>query len=266
MKRGASDKTPFDVPFASFVAFLPAGVDGLVELCTDDGALQLIGGNGKAFSTQAELLPATVRAFSASPAVAPLQRYVERSLRQRYEQFENGTTGLDALNQALGFVELSKSAFPAIRSRRSSASPFKPQSMARSESRYSEGVCRCGTMGRIHRRRSRVREVPERLPDIAGKHTQALTNSLQQHDLTGKARMAEGEYGAASRIPARQCQAAFQSCIAETNPGCVDRVFTPRRLDDQGKRNSSPRVIARPQCSPPLRQRDGRSRRSSIWR
>lgn len=199
-KRTASDKAPFDVPYAAFVAFVPGGVDGLVEVCTDDGSLQLIGGNGKAFSTQMELLPAAVRAVGASPAAAPLQRYVERSMRQRYYQFENGTAGLDVLTQALGYAALSKLAYPsdpeqeklriAILNRKTWLDRKSAILLAFSAAEQWDAFI-AGDRD-FERFRSAV-------PEIAGKHTQALKASLQNHDVTGKARMAEGEYGAALR-------------------------------------------------------------------
>jgi hypothetical protein len=199
-KRTASDKTPFDVPFAAFVAFLPRGVIGLVEMCTDDAALQLIGGKGKAFSTQVELLPATVRAFSASPGAEPLKRYVERSMRQRYDQFENGTTGLDVLNQALGYVELSKSAFPGDPEQEKLRTAIvNRKAWLDRKSAIQRAFAAAEQWDAFIAGDREFERFLSAFPDLAGKHTQALTASLQNHELTGKARMAEGEYGAALR-------------------------------------------------------------------
>ncbi len=95
------------------MAVMPGGFDDLRKICTDVQALELLGGKGKAFAAQMEWLSAAVRAFPSEPALAPLARYVEQSLRERYEAFENGLAGLDALEQGLRFSELSQAAYPS---------------------------------------------------------------------------------------------------------------------------------------------------------
>ena len=43
----------------------------------DDAALQLIGGKGKSFPAQIELMSAVVKAYPSNPAMAPLGKFVE---------------------------------------------------------------------------------------------------------------------------------------------------------------------------------------------
>jgi len=50
--------------------------------------LQLIGGKGKSFPTQVELMSAAVKAYGTDPAMAPLEKYVGEGMRSRYEAFE----------------------------------------------------------------------------------------------------------------------------------------------------------------------------------
>src|SRR5208283_3498067 len=111
-KQSASDKAGTEVSISSLVAFLPSGTRELTALCTDDQALQLIGGKGKSFATQAELMSAAVKAFPADPALAPLEKYVVDAMRSRYEAFETRARSVDVLNQGLQFATLSQAAYP----------------------------------------------------------------------------------------------------------------------------------------------------------
>jgi hypothetical protein len=111
-KQSSSDKGRHDVPPASFVAFLPGGVEELVRLCTDSTGLQLLGGKGKSFATQVELMTATVRKYGTDPALAPLEKGLEDAMRTRFTAFENGAGGLNLLQEALGFAQLSQAVYP----------------------------------------------------------------------------------------------------------------------------------------------------------
>ncbi len=111
-KKSASEKTPQEIPAASVVAFLPGGVEELAHLCNDKVALAHIAGPDKIFPAQMELMAAAVRTYSADPALGPLQRYVEQSMRSRYEEFEAGLGAAVLLDEALKLVELSKAVYP----------------------------------------------------------------------------------------------------------------------------------------------------------
>ena len=92
-KKTAQDKAGTDVAGAAFVAFLPGGAEELTRMCMDEAALQIIGGKGKAFPAQIELMSAVVKAYNNNPAMAPLGRFVEESMRRRYDAFESGSAG-----------------------------------------------------------------------------------------------------------------------------------------------------------------------------
>ncbi|MCX6630267.1 MAG: hypothetical protein NTW28_21830, partial [Candidatus Solibacter sp.] len=111
-KKSAQDKVGSEVAAAAFVAFLPAGAEELTRLCMDEAALQLIGGKGKSFAAQIELMSAVVKAYASNAAMAPLGKFVEDSMRGRYDQFESGAAGVDVLTQGLKFVELSQAVYP----------------------------------------------------------------------------------------------------------------------------------------------------------
>lgn len=111
-KKSKSDKDPGELSGREFVAFLAEGLPELVDLSTNDRLMGVIGGNAKAFGTELEFIAAIVKAYPADPAVAPLQKYVERSMRVRYERFETGTTNTDVLDQALNLADLSNTVYP----------------------------------------------------------------------------------------------------------------------------------------------------------
>src|SRR5581483_478383 len=50
--------------------------------------------------------------YGTDPAMAPLQRNVELAMRQRYERFESGMAGVEALNEGLQFARVSAAAYP----------------------------------------------------------------------------------------------------------------------------------------------------------
>lgn len=111
-KKSDKDKTPSDISPEAFLAFLPDGAQELAEWCQDTDLLEIVGGKGKALATQLEFLAAAIKAYPADPAVAPLEKFVEQSMRQRYEQFETGAVGVDVLEQGLQFAALSDAVYP----------------------------------------------------------------------------------------------------------------------------------------------------------
>jgi hypothetical protein len=113
-KQSSADKAGTEVPSDAFVAFLPGGLEELVRLCTDAQALALVGGKAKAAGTQMEWMSAVVRKYPNGPALAPIEQYLEGAMRTRYVAFENGTGGLDLLQQGLEFAKLSQAVYPNL--------------------------------------------------------------------------------------------------------------------------------------------------------
>lgn len=111
-KKSKSDKAPEEIPASAFIAFLPGDTQELVGLCMDERLLRLIGGSGKSFATQLDLIAATVKAYPSDPALTRLQKYVEDSMRARYQQFESGTATVEILKQALQLSDLSLAVYP----------------------------------------------------------------------------------------------------------------------------------------------------------
>jgi len=98
IQQSSSDKAGTEVPFDSFVAFLPAGVADLAALCKER-RVAVDRREGQEFSHQVELMSAAVKAYGTDPAMAPLEKYVGEGMRSRYEAFENGVGGIDVLNR-----------------------------------------------------------------------------------------------------------------------------------------------------------------------
>lgn len=111
-KKSKADKDPGEIPASEFIAFLPGDLSELVSLCMNRRMMALIGGSGKAFATELDFIAAVVKAFPADPAVAPLQKYVARSMRERFDQFEGGTATVEVLDQALKLADLSAAIYP----------------------------------------------------------------------------------------------------------------------------------------------------------
>ena len=199
-KKSPQDKAGTDVPAAAFVAFLPGGAEELTRLCTDEAALQFIGGKGKSFPAQIELMSAVVKAYSANPAMAPLGRFVEDSMRQRYEAFESGAAGVDAITQGLKFVELSKAVYPA------DAEQDKLRKALTGRKEWLDrkaAILRAFAAGEqwdaflIGDRE--FERYQQSFPDVAAKYGQALKESLQLHQSVATQRKDEGDFGGAYR-------------------------------------------------------------------
>ncbi len=111
-KKAPSDKTPEQVALASFIAFLPGGVEDLARLSMDQNGLALIGGKSGYFPAQVELIAAAARNFGSEKAMAAVETYVEGAMRRCYDQFDAGIAGMDVLQQGLQVAKLSAEAYP----------------------------------------------------------------------------------------------------------------------------------------------------------
>jgi len=199
-KQSASDKAGTEVSISSLVAFLPAGAEELTALCKDDQALQLIGGKGKGFSTQVELMSAAVKAYPSNPALAPLEKYVADAMRSRYETFEAGAGGVDVLNQGLEFATLSQAVYPnsaeqdKLRQNLIARKAWLDRKIAVQKAFAAAAQWDAFLLGdRDLERYQRA------FPELANDHRQSLQGSLQLHVKVATARQREGDYGAAYR-------------------------------------------------------------------
>ena len=199
-KKTEKDKVATDVPPAAFVAFLPGGVEELARICRDPAALQVLGGKGKAFAEQVELFAATVKSFAGNPAIAPLQKYLERAMQQPYEQFESGTVGVEVLNRGLEYAALSAEVYPQAPEQQKLRDALKHQ---REWVDRKIAVLRAFDAGEewdAFLLADRDFEKYQRaFPEMAAKQNQALKQSLQLHARAGSERFAENEFGAAFR-------------------------------------------------------------------
>jgi hypothetical protein len=199
-KKTEKDKVATDVPPASFVAFLPGGVEELARTCTDQAALQVLGGKGKAFAAQVELFAATVKSFNGNPAIAPLQKYLELAMRQPYEQFESGTVGVDVLDRGLKYAALSAEVYPQAPEQQKLRDALKHQ---RDWVDRKMAVLRAFGAGEewdafLLADRD-FEKYQQAFPEMAAKQNQALKQSLQLHTRAGNERFGENEFGAAFR-------------------------------------------------------------------
>jgi len=112
-KKPPPDKSAGMVQAAGFVAYLAGGVDELAAICTDAGALKLLGGS-RAFDAQIELTSAAVAAYGSAPAMAEVERSVARAMHLRLERFERGIDSAASLDEGLGIARLSAQAYPGI--------------------------------------------------------------------------------------------------------------------------------------------------------
>jgi hypothetical protein len=199
-KKTAGDKSPSEVAGPAFVAYLPEGLDQLMRICADQRALALIGGKLKAFPAQIELIAAVVKANSSNAATAPLEAYVAQFMRQRYERFESGAAGVEALDQGLQFAALSKALYPTA-----AEHVQLRQTLTDRKAWLTSKIA-------ILRAFAAAREWDEFLlgdrefenyqqafPEMIDKHAEALKQSLQLHRQAGDARLKDREYGAAVR-------------------------------------------------------------------
>jgi hypothetical protein len=199
-KKAANDKTPTDVSVGEFVAFLPGGAEELTRLCQDERALEILGGKGKVFPTQLEWLEAVVKANAANPAMAPLEKYVARAMRQRYEQFENGTGGVDVLEQGLKFAALSQDLYPTqpeqqqLRKSLTDRKVWLDRKLAVLRTFLAAKEWDAFLLGDRD-----FEKYQQAYPEMAKKYSDALNQSLQLHRQAGDDRLKEGEFGSAYR-------------------------------------------------------------------
>jgi hypothetical protein len=198
-KQAANDKTGTEVPISDFVAFLPASED-LTALCMDTRALELLGGKGKGFPTQVELMAATVKAYPADPAFAPLEKYVESAMRSRYDAFEDGSGGVDLLNEGLKFSSLSQAVYPnsfeqdKLRKLLTNRKAWLDRKIAIQNAFAAAGRWDTFLLGDRD-----LERYQQWFPDMAKAHTQALEGSLQLHAKIGGTLSSDGDYGGAYR-------------------------------------------------------------------
>jgi len=197
-RKAASDKTPSEIPLAEFVAFLAGGATELASLCTDQTALEFIGGKGKSFATQKELAAAAAKAYAADPAMGALQKFIEGAMRQRYDLFESGSAGVEALDQGLEVAEISLAAYPdapeQVVLRRALEEKRRWLIKKTAILRALAAVGEWDAFLLADRDFERYRHA---FPEMAAMHEQALNQSLLTHRKAGEERTREQEYGAA---------------------------------------------------------------------
>ena len=199
-RKSAQDKAGADIAAAAFVAFLPGGAEELTRLCMDEAALQLIGGKGKSFAAQIELMSAAVKAYSSDPAMAPLGKFVEDAMRRRYDQFESGAAGLDSLTEGLKFVELSQAVYPndAEQAKLRAALTGRKQWLDR-RAAILRAFAAAEQWDAFLLGDGELEKYWQSFPELAARHAQALAESLQLHQRAAAQRKDDGDYGAAYR-------------------------------------------------------------------
>jgi hypothetical protein len=199
-KKTANDKVPTDVPVAEFAAFLPGGAEELAHLAMDSRALEFIGGKGKGFATQLQFAAAAAKQYASDPAMVALRTYIEQAMRQRYDLFESGAAGVEALDQGLEFAKLSLAAYPDVPEQRQLRSDLEEkrkwleQKMAILRAFAAAGEWDAFLLA--DRDFERYRQA---FRDMAAMHTEALNQSLAMHKQAGEERTKEEEFGAAYR-------------------------------------------------------------------
>lgn len=199
-KKAANDKQQAELPVPSFVAFLAGGTEELARLCKDNRGLELIGGKGKVFATQMEFMAAVAKAYPADASVATLERYIEQSMRQRYDAFEGGTADIAVLMEGLKFAELSLAVYPktpAQEQLRKALADRKAWLDRRIAILHAFASAREWDAFLIGNRD--FEKYQHAFPEISKLQTSALNSSLQQHKKTAEERMKDQEYGAAYR-------------------------------------------------------------------
>ena len=199
-KKSAQDKAGAEVAAAAFVAFLPAGAEELTRLCMDEAALELIGGKGKSFPAQIELMSAAINAYPSNAAMAPLGKFVEDAMRRRYEQFESGAAGMDSLTEGLKFVELSQAVYPhdAEQEKLRVALTGRKHWLER-KAAILRAFAAAEQWDAFLLGDGEFERYQQSFPDLTARHAQALGESLQLHQSAAAQRKDDGDYGAAYR-------------------------------------------------------------------
>jgi len=199
-KQSASDKAGTEIAISSFVALLPAGTEALAALCTDTQALQLIGGKGKIFPTQIELMSAAVKAYATDAAMAPLEKSVEAAMQSRYDAFENGAGGVEVLKEGLQYVTLSLAVYPnspkqdKLRQLLTARKAWLDRKIAVQKAFTAAAQWDAFLLGDRD-----LERYHQAFPEMANDRLQAMQGSLQLHVTAATARQSEGDYGAAYR-------------------------------------------------------------------
>ncbi len=199
-KKTANDKTPSEVKLDDFIAFLPEGAPELTRAATDRRALEMIGGMGKTFDTQLKLIAAVVKAYPTDPAMQPLESFVMQSMQQRYDHFESGTAGLNVLEEALRFSQLSADLYPKqpeqakLRDTLAARKAWLDRKAAVLKAFAAVQDWDALLLG--DRDFERYRQA---FPELANLHGEALKQSLALHRQVGEERLAESEFGTAYR-------------------------------------------------------------------
>ena len=199
-KKSNADKAGTEVPPATFLAFLPGGVEELAQICTDTQVLASLGGKDKAFATQMELMAAVVHTYSANPAVAPLEKYVEDAMRSRYVGFENGAGGIELLQQGLSIAELSQAVYPN-QPEQEKLRRLLAERKAWLERRIAiMGALTAAAQWDAYLLASRDFErYQAAFPETAKEHLQVLQESLLAHSKAAAVRKRDGDFAAAYR-------------------------------------------------------------------
>ena len=198
-KKSASDKDPTDISASKFVAFLPGGVEELTQLCMNARELQLLGGKGKTFPTQLEFLLAT-KPYSSEPATAPLKRFVEQGMRQRYQSFESGAAGLEVLGEAMKLTQVSSALYP-----NDSEQDELRHEVADKKDWFSSKMAILRAFLAAHEwdpyllAARDMEKYQQSFPEIQKAHTEALKASLEYHRDSAEKRLKDRELGGAYR-------------------------------------------------------------------
>jgi hypothetical protein len=199
-KKSPSDKTPAEVNLSEFVAFLPEGPPQLTRYATDRRALELIGGKAKVFDTEINLIAAVVKAYPAEPAMAPIERFVDQAMQQRYEAFESGTAGLEVLDEALRFAQLSAAIYPKQpeQARLRDALAARKAWLER-KSAVLKAFAAVHDWDALLLGGRDFEPYQHAFPELASLHGDALKQSLDLHRQAGEERLAESDFAAAFR-------------------------------------------------------------------
>jgi hypothetical protein len=199
-KRTPQDKTPAELAAPAFVAYLPNGTSDLARLCADSAALEFLGGKGKGFAAQIELLAAAVKAYGSDPAMAPLSAYIAGAMRTRYEAIQSAATSLAPLDEAVRFAELSRAAYPdnaahdALRRQIVERKTWLDRTAA-----ILRAFAAAQQWDAFLLAERPFEPFEPAYSDLAKRHGEALLASLQFHQQTAARRRAEGDFTSAWR-------------------------------------------------------------------
>ena len=145
-------------------------------------------------------MSAVVKAYGSNPAMAPLGKFVEDAMRRRYDQFESGAAGVDALTQGLKFVELSQAVYPnnPEQDRLRKALTGRKEWLDR-KTAILRAFAAAEQWDAFLLGDREFEKYQQSFPDMTARHAQALKESLQLHQLAAAQRKDDGDYRAAYR-------------------------------------------------------------------